>query len=171
LDVGADSGALSVYLSAMLDSENFELCDVELAPRSNFPVRKTAGTHLEYVDNSFDLVLFCYVLHHAGENTIQLLQDAHRIARKYVIVLEDPKETDNDCLWAYVHDRRGTFRGLKEWRDMFSAIGFSLIYEKELDGDPHTRHFFLLAPKKTSEEPIFRSRLSSPLARAISVSS
>jgi hypothetical protein len=59
-------------------------------------------------------------------------------------VTEDPKETDDDCLWAYAHDRWGTFRGRKEWRALFSAIGFSLIYEKDLDCEPHSRHFFFL---------------------------
>jgi len=150
LDVGADTGALSVYLSAMLDSNNFELCDVTPAPRSNFPVRKIAGTHLDYADDSFDLVFFSYVLHHAADDTIQLLRDARRIARKYVVVTEDPKETDDDCRWAYVHDKHGIFRGRKEWREIFSTIGFSLIYEKELDCNAHTRHFFLLAPNKAS---------------------
>jgi SAM-dependent methyltransferase len=156
LDVGADTGAVSVYLSEILDSTSFELCDVMLAPQSNFPVRKIAGTHLDYENNSFDLVFFSYVLHHAADDTIQLLRDAHRIARKYVIVTEDPKETDDDCLWAYVHDRRGTFRGRKEWRDLFSAIGFSLIYEKELDCEPHSRHFFFLAPNKEGLQALLK---------------
>src|SRR5262245_19195705 len=64
------------------------------------------------------------------------------------IVTEDPRETDDDSLWAYVHDKRGTFRGLKEWRNLFSAVGFTLVHEIELDGEPYSRHFFLLAPNK-----------------------
>ncbi|MDQ3563140.1 MAG: class I SAM-dependent methyltransferase [Pseudomonadota bacterium] len=150
LDVGANTGAVSLYLSEILDSSNFELCDITVARRSNFPVKKIAGTHLDYESNSFDLVFFSYVLHHAADNTIQLLRDAHRIARKYVVVTEDPKETQDDYLWAYMHDRGGTFRGRKEWRELFSTLGFSVVYEKALDCQPHSRHFFLLAPNKVS---------------------
>jgi Methyltransferase domain len=148
LDVGADRGAVSLYLSEILDSNNFELCDVTLAPRSNFPVRQIAGTQLDYDGNSFDMVLFSYVLHHAGDDTIQLLRDAWRIARKYVVVTEDPRDNDKDCLWACSHDKRGTFRGRKEWRQLFSITGFDLVHEELLNCEVHSRCFFLLAPNK-----------------------
>jgi hypothetical protein len=148
LDVGADTGAVSLYLSEILDSTQFELCDVTLAPRCVFPVKQIAGTQLDYGSNSFDLVLFSYVLHHAADNTIQLLRDARRIARKYVVITEDPKETDEDYFWAYTHDRRGTFRGRKEWVQLFAVIGFSLVYETALSCEGHSRHLFVLAPNK-----------------------
>lgn len=151
LDVGADRGAVSLYLSEILNSANFEMCDITVTPHSNLPVKQIAGTHLDYECNSFDLVLFSYVLHHAADDTIQLLRDAHRIARKYVVVTEDPKETEDDYYWAYMHDKRGTFRGRKEWMELFATIGFSLVYEKALDCQVHRRHFFLLAPDKNSQ--------------------
>ena len=47
LDVGAGTGVVSLYLSEVLGSTNFELCDVDVARRSNFPVRQIAGTHLD----------------------------------------------------------------------------------------------------------------------------
>ena len=90
LDVGAGTGVASLYLSEILGSTNFELCDVSVAVRSSFPVKQIDGTHLDHESNSFDLVFFSYVLHHAGDKTIQLLRDAHRIARRYVVVTEDP---------------------------------------------------------------------------------
>lgn len=148
LDVGAGTGALSVYLSNILRSQNFELCDVCPPRHCNFPVRRIDGTHLDYESASFDLVLFNYVLHHAGDNTIPLLRDAHRIARRYVVITEDPKENAQDCLWAYKHDDHGTFRGLREWKELFALVGFSMVFEAPLDGHVHRRHFFLLSPNK-----------------------
>jgi SAM-dependent methyltransferase len=148
LDVGADKGALSLYLSEMLESRTFELTDVTVPSSGNFPVKQMAGTKLDYECNSFDLVLFSYVLHHAGDDTIQLLRDARRIARNYVFVTEDLRQTEEDCVWAYAHDRWGTFRGRKEWLQLFSVIGFSLIYDKALNSDVHSRHLFILSPNK-----------------------
>ena len=141
---------MSLYLSEILDSTNFELCDITVAASFKLPVKKIAGTPLDYESNSLISSFFSYILHHAADNTIQLLRDAHRIARKYVVVTEDPKETQDDYLWAYMHDRGGTFRGRKEWRELFSTLGFSVVYEKALDCQPHSRHFFLLAPNKVS---------------------
>jgi SAM-dependent methyltransferase len=148
LDVGADTGAVSLYLSEILDSTNFELCDIAPASRCNFPVRRIDGTHLDYADNSFDLVLFSYVLHHAGDNTIRLLRDAWRIARRFVAVTEDPKDIEDDYAWAYTHDRRGTFRGTSEWLQLFSITGFSVVHEQLLNCETHSRRFFLLTPNK-----------------------
>lgn len=148
LDVGADTGAMSVYLSEILKSNTFELCDVNAASRTNFPVRKIEGVALDYESNSFDLVLFIYVLHHAGNNAIQLLRDAHRIARKLVIVAEDPKDTDRDCRWAYQDDQRGTFRGQKEWKELFTLLGYYTVLEQPLDCHVHSRHLFVLAPNE-----------------------
>ncbi len=146
LDVGADTGAVSLYLSKLLGSKNFELCDVSVAPRALFPVRQISGATLDYEPKSFDLVFFSYVLHHAADDTIQLLRDARRIARKYVVVTEDPKETDDDYYWAYKHDKRGTFRGCKEWRQLFEVVGLSIVHDEALNAELHSRHMFVLDP-------------------------
>lgn len=145
LDVGAGTGALSVYLSEMLVSSAFTLCDVITPARANAPVRRIDGNGLDYADKSHDLVFFNYVLHHAADHTIALLNDARRIARRYVIITEDPKERVADCVWAYAHDRRATFRGLCEWRALFALMGFRLVYELPLQSRVHSRHLFVLA--------------------------
>jgi ubiquinone/menaquinone biosynthesis C-methylase UbiE len=148
LDVGAGTGAMSLYLSEIFESTDCELCDVTIPPQSNAPVKHIEGTRLDYQSNSFDIVFFSYILHHAADNTISLLRDAHRIARRYVVVTEDLKDTAADCLWAYTHDERGAFRGRKEWKELFSLTGFSIVYETPLDGHVHSREFFLLTPIK-----------------------
>jgi SAM-dependent methyltransferase len=148
LDVGAGTGAMSRYLSEIFESNDFELCDVTIPPQSNRPVKQIEGTRLDHKSNSFDIVFFSYILHHAADDTIPLLRDAHRIARCYVVVTEDLKETAADCRWAYKHDERGAFRGRKEWKELFSLTGFAIVYETPLDGHVHSREFFLLAPIK-----------------------
>jgi ubiquinone/menaquinone biosynthesis C-methylase UbiE len=54
-----------------------------------YPVKVFDGARLKFKDKSFDVVLFNAVLHHAARNTIQLMKDACRIARKRVILIED----------------------------------------------------------------------------------
>jgi SAM-dependent methyltransferase len=120
------------------------LCDIKVPQRTSLPVKQFDGTHLEYADDSFDMVLFSYVLHHAADDTLQLLRDAKRIARRYVAITEDPKETPDDFYWAYKHDRAGTFRGRREWLELFELMGFSVVHEEPLDPHIHSRHFYLL---------------------------
>lgn len=150
LDVGADTGAVSLYLSELLGSKNFELCDVSVAPRALFPVRRITGASLDYAPDSFDLVFFSYVLHHAADDTIQLLRDARKIARRYIVVTEDPKENADDYYWAYMHDKRGTFRGCKEWRQLFDVVGLTIVHDEALNAELHSRHMFVLDPNKGS---------------------
>jgi SAM-dependent methyltransferase len=150
LDVGADTGALTAYLSDMLGSNHFELIDVDHGDRSSkrwnadFSIRIFDGTHLKYADGSFDLVILSYVLHHAADSTIPLLQDAKRIARKYVFVLEDPKDTSDDYEWAYTHDKKGTFRGHREWLALFRTLNLEIVHDEPLSCEIHSRHFYAL---------------------------
>jgi ubiquinone/menaquinone biosynthesis C-methylase UbiE len=142
LDVGADFGCVSAYISAIIESKNMQLCDIALRPKHNFDIKLFDGKSLDYDDRSVDIVLFSFVLHHASSSTIQLLKDARRISRKHVFVLEDPKETAEDDVWGYYHDKSGVFRSLKEWRSLFDLLGFDIAAERQLSPEIHSRHFF-----------------------------
>jgi hypothetical protein len=85
-----------------------------------------SGERLDYPLHSFDIVMFNWVLHHANDNTIQLLQDARRICRR-VIVSEDLKgESIEELNAEFAHERQGTYRGIREWEALFRMIGFSI---------------------------------------------
>jgi hypothetical protein len=146
LDVGAGRGCVSAYLADMLDSDRGELLDVEIERRTAAPVTPFDGRRLDRPDASVDLVLFSYVLHHAADSTFDLLREARRVATRNVLVLEDPKETRADRRWAHRHDPSGTFRGLREWRELFAVTGFDVVHETPLDCTDHSRHLFVLAP-------------------------
>ncbi|MDP8908373.1 MAG: class I SAM-dependent methyltransferase [Chloroflexota bacterium] len=146
LDVGAGSGCVDAYLADMLSPDMLELCDLHVPPDTVYPVRQIDGAGLDYPNKSFDLVFFTYVLHHAADDAIPLLRASHRIARRHVVVLEDPKETQDDYLWAYRHDKAATFRGRREWRELFHVLGFDVAYETPLSDDIHSRHLYVLTP-------------------------
>jgi hypothetical protein len=147
LDVGADTGALIVYLSEILRSETFELCDVQLAPPATFPygrspapswtTRTTASTW--------------------SSSAMSSITPATTPLRSCATPIESPgstsscwriKETEADHRWTYADDRAGTFRDRKEWLALFSVLAFSVVHEQALDCHPHPRHVFVLAPNK-----------------------
>ena len=74
----------------------------------------------EHEDKSFDTVIFVSVLHHAAAHSPNLLVEATRVAKKYVIIVEDlgglPARRRN-----YLHDPAGIFRTAEEWRSLLMA--------------------------------------------------
>ena len=141
VDVGAGTGTLSAIVAAVLDSPDVRLVDIDNtetnkglgsdaaalfsrsfdAFSSQHPVRTFDGRTLEFDDDQYDVALLTYVLHHAAGDTIALLKEAKRVARKYVVVLEDVIDSEDDARNAFAHDPRGTFRHRKEWAALFEV--------------------------------------------------
>lgn len=125
------------------------------------------GRTLSYGSQSHDLVVFGFVLHHAADHTISLLQHAARVASRYIVILEDLKgrtkyETGNQ----FNHEPLGTFRGAREWLAMFELLQLTVVRTVEVPPNcsnaagkkPHTiypRGLFILEnrAKATPPEP------------------
>lgn len=125
LDVGAGTGTLSAYLAArhgMLVTA-YEIpftgmCNQLLA--SPFCVN-FFWKQLPTPPCSYDAVSFMSVLHHAANHTIPLLKSAGRIARRYILLVEDTYVNNpavEKALW--VHDPHGIFRSDDEWKSLFA---------------------------------------------------
>jgi len=128
LDVGGGHGGLGDQVKAVAvpDALDWECIDVAESVRC----AAFDGESLPHDSDSKDIVIFNYVLHHAADNTIPLLQHARRIARKYVVVVEDLKgENIDHAQQNFDHEWHGTFRGPKEWRSLFSLVGLRLVHE------------------------------------------
>ena len=75
------------------------------------------------------------------------------MSRHYVVLAEDLKSSIkvmNDKL--YEHEWHGTFRGDKEWRDLFELLGYRLVQHHQIDpgcwhGNPHSRSTALSWPR------------------------
>ena len=91
------------------------------------PVRIFDGRRLDAESNeSWSIVMFGYVLHHAGADAPALLDEASRIARQWVLVLEDLDVP----LWRkrnWRHDDRGVFRTDGEWRALLMRAGLRVV--------------------------------------------
>ncbi len=62
-------------------------CDVQCVPAGDF--REAPAEKLPFPDQSFDLVYLGHVLHEV-DDPLKTLQEAHRVARQRVVVLEWP---------------------------------------------------------------------------------
>ena len=138
LDVGAGSGEIPLYLQRKYGL----LChgvDVVKPSKNRFfansssnghgkeylPIELFDGSSLPSANKSFDIVMFVSVLHHAANATVALVREAARVARRYIIVLEDlhlpaPHAHHRDIVKRNVaHEPHGIFRTLEEWLHLF----------------------------------------------------
>ena len=127
LDVGSGHGFVDAYLAAKygtkvaaVDIPNSYQC-LEMM-RSPLLIHFFNGTGLPWPSLSFDAVSFMGVLHHAAANQGALLQEAARLARKWVIVVEDLDVGTN-------HKRNKKHGKLWHYDNLPSEHAFSLDHD------------------------------------------
>jgi len=156
LDVGCGSGFIAHHLSAMLGTS---VVGIDFGNRSEAPIdyRRYDREHFPVIDNSFDAVLLCYVLHHAQDVRI-VLNEMRRVLREdgLVVIYEDIPRSRWDRGVCWIHNRqwRGrtgpcTFRNESEWRALFDSFGFETVSERRLSRwrnltHPVCRRFYVL---------------------------
>ena len=110
LDVGAGDCRLDELLQRRLDCEVIPV-DVADYNRTSLPLTLFDGQRLPFADDSFDVVLLVFVLHHAAD-AAAVLAEARRVARR-VVVFEDVNRTRWD---------RWMFRGFHRWLEWSQNI-------------------------------------------------
>jgi SAM-dependent methyltransferase len=128
LDVGTGDGRLAQYLINATGARITGL-DVHLQPHSYIPVHQYDGCLFPFEDNSFDAVLLIDMLHHTA-NIDQLLLEASRVARQFVLVKDHYWNTRVDKYMLYLGDYIGNipygvpitynFLNLPQWTTLFS---------------------------------------------------
>ena len=156
LDVGCGNGFIAHHLTALLGTSavGTDVDDITQVPIS---YRRYDRTQLPAEDNSFDAVLLCYVLHHAGEPTV-MLKEMRRVLREggFGVIYEDIPALWWDRFICWTHNlkwrnRTGacTFRSESEWRELFELSGFEVVSERQLARlrnlmHPVCRRFYLV---------------------------
>lgn len=156
LDVGCGNGFIALHLSAILGAR---VTGIDLNESTEAPIdyRQFDGTLFPVEKQSFDVVLFCYVLHHA-QNLNTLLDEVRRALRSggLVVVYEDVPQRRWDRLVCKVHNRKWQkrtgpcqFRQEQQWRDTFSSAGFEILSDRPLSRwrklvHPVSRQLFVL---------------------------
>jgi SAM-dependent methyltransferase len=139
LDVGCGNGYIAHHLSALLATSVMGV-DVTDNSRAQIAYQTFDGVTLPAPDESFNAVLFCYVLHHA-QDLRGLLLEMRRVLRRggTAIIYEDDPASAFDRAVCWSHDlqwrsRTGpcTFRSLSTWRTTFESFGFRIELERPL---------------------------------------
>ena len=138
LDLGCGSGIATKGFG-----DSFEAKIVGVDVRDNriidIPFIKIIdGENLPFDDNSFDVTLINYVLHHCS-NPERLLKEAKRVSRK-IIIFEDLPEGIISKLICKLHQitffggerRKFHFKTKKEWEDLFNKLGLKVIAQKRV---------------------------------------
>lgn len=130
LDIGSGLGfqAKQIYKKTGSEIQGVDVVDYQ---KTDIPYTHFDGIHLPFEDKSFDVSYLAFVLHHA-EYPIELLQDAVRVTKKRIIILED---TPRNCLdkaldayhgWSFNKffglQHKSIFRSKGEWMEIFQTL-------------------------------------------------
>ncbi len=158
LDIGCDSG---IIIKTFEKHFKAEVAGVDIEDNRIFPVdfQLIDGDILPFSENSFDVVLIAYVLHHA-QYPIKILQEAKRVSRNKIIVYEDLPEGFFAKLRCWLHqttynlffqntNQKFNFKTKTEWQKVFDELGLNVVKSKKasvkLDWfDPVKRNLFIL---------------------------
>jgi ubiquinone/menaquinone biosynthesis C-methylase UbiE len=132
LDLGAGEGFVGVALRAR---EPVWVCSVDVGPFRCAPGPYVAydGRRLPFADRTFDTTLILLVLHHCADPAA-VLDEAVRVTRQHLIVVESVYRNRRDRRWLDLLDRRlnryrhggampaaFAFRRPNEWQALFES--------------------------------------------------
>jgi len=155
LDIGAGGGWTGQLISESKGAK-VTLLDVKDFNHSSLPVTIYDGEKIPFEDNTFDVSLLLFVLHHCKDPEA-VLKEAMRVSKR-VIILEDTFYTwfgrlivcTNDVLTnlpSFLMSKGGMslpfqFRKTKEWTTLFNELNTELAYIEQ-------KQLFGLSPQKT----------------------
>lgn len=142
LDVGSGRGYIAWEIQERLKAKVTAVDVVDLG-KTGMAVVLFDGKKLPFAENSFEVVIFSYVLHHAGPNQRELLREAKRVSKSRVIIFEDEAvggfgELFTSChrfAYDFLNDIKGNnacvFHSVAEWEKIFKRMGFKVL-EKQI---------------------------------------
>ena len=136
LDLGCGSGIAAKYFQDFFKAKviGVDVKDNRLVP---IPFKIIDGQNLPFEDNSFDVVLINYVLHHC-QNPEELLKEAKRVSKR-IIIFEDLPEGILAKLRCKIHQiifpggkKTFNFKKEEEWKKIFDKLALKIIAENQV---------------------------------------
>lgn len=135
------------------------------------------GRRLPFADNNFDVVYLAFVLHHTL-NPRQVIRECLRVARRWVIVLEDVYRNKLELALLKALDWIGNrpfssamslpyqFKSTREWMMLFQDLGVNVVSQvnvRPLPWRPTRHRMFVVAQTRQDERhPRLRNVLCCP---------
>ena len=134
LDIGCGEGYVLDELAARGVTNVQGVDIVDIRQTKDYPFRLYDGETVPFPDRTFDLVVLSFVLHHVPNGKkLALLEEALRVSRAKVVIVEDTPSTAFDRLMNQRHGEsyrrriRSTaafgFLTEGEWRWLFRGMG------------------------------------------------
>ena len=136
LDLGCGSGIAAKYFQDFFKAKviGVDVRDNRLVP---IPFKIIDGQNLPFENNSFDVVLLNYVLHHC-EDPETVLKEAKRVGKR-IIIFEDLLEGFLAKLRCQIHQitfpgskKIFNFKTRKEWREIFDKLALKIVAENQV---------------------------------------
>ncbi len=138
LDIGGSWG----FYAQPLENRGHDVTvlDVVRPGYQKAPVVLYDGKRMPFQDKSFDVSLLITVLHHIAD-VKAVIQEAKRVTRKKVIVIEDLYRHNLGRWWTILRDRiynfeyvghPCNFKKAEEWEAWFGELDFKLVEHKKI---------------------------------------
>ena len=144
LDIGAGAGWVAQEIEKRKGLDII-LLDIDDFNQTNLSVQLYNGKEIPFSDNSFDVVLLNFVLHHS-KNPLQVLKEAKRVARDRIIIFEDTYNSFFSkiilCFWDILinlpsflahgqwEQMSFEFKKSPEWVKVLENLGLRVIHTK-----------------------------------------
>lgn len=152
LDLGCGSGIIGMTFQDFFQAKviGVDIKDNRIYP---LPFKIINGKSLPFPENSFNIVLINYVLHHSG-NPTTLLKEAKRVAKDRIVVYEDLPEGLLSRIICKIHgtsfdkifknQNQTSFKSEREWEKIFKKIGLNIIFKRRINSLPVKKELFVL---------------------------
>ncbi len=152
LDLGCGSGIIAKEFQNFFQAKIVGV-DIKDNRVEKIPFEIIDGKFLPFPENSFDIVLINYVLHHS-QGPLALLKEAKRVSENKILIYEDLPEGVLSKLICKIHGisfnkfskikNQAYFKTEKEWEKIFKKIGLGVIFKKIINNFPVKKELFIL---------------------------
>ena len=152
LDLGCGSGIIGKEFQNFFKAKLIGV-DIKDKRAVDIPFQIIDGKSLPFPENSFDVILINYVLHHS-EDPVALLKEAKRVVKDKIVIYEDLPEDIFSKIICQLHRisfdnffRNPTqtfFKSERDWEKIFREIGLNTIFKKRINNFPAKKELFIL---------------------------